>query len=454
MKGSDHVNRRIATNRQVSRKLAAQIGILVSGSAVSSIGDWVYLVALNLFVADTTHSAAAVATLWLIPYVASLLVGAFAGSITDRVNQRITMLLMDLARAVIIALIPFAPSVYIIYVAILFEKVAGIFFSRASMAYVTKLVPDSQRMRVNGVMGSLNSGALLAGPAIAGALMWIGSVHTAIWADSVSFLVSAISLTLLPNLRNTAVHRAGELDGKAIELASPSVELDRQATKWTRRYWVVLRQDWHVSVAFLRGHRLFAMVFVFYAISGILGNAANSVEVVFAQNALHLGKIGYSVMVFVAGIGLVIGMLGVTWLGKRLPVRMAIAIGNFVTNLTYLLYALSVNLETASLALIPLGIANAMSNVGVQTYIQRTLPADKMGRIFNVFEPAQSIISMACIAAMGWTSGLFGVRLMMEIVTTLGTLLALWGGLRMLAPTLRHHFDPPVTDAHEGGILS
>jgi hypothetical protein len=41
---------------------------------VSSIGEFIYLVTINVFVLDKTHSASAVAGLWVVSRVASLLI--------------------------------------------------------------------------------------------------------------------------------------------------------------------------------------------------------------------------------------------------------------------------------------------------------------------------------------------------------------------------------------------
>lgn len=411
------------------RHLLLHISIFLSGRAVSSLGDWIYIVALNLLVLKQTGSALAVALVWVVPYLAATLVSPWVGSITDRVNQRIVLIVVDVFRACTIGAIPLVHSIGFIYLMIFLTQSAGVFFGQASLPYRTRLVPEHMRKRVNGLMGTINSGTMLAGPAIAGALMLIGSPRMAIWADALSFVVSAASLTLLPSL------------GVSIRRTEAVGASEGASTESGRRRPARLLQDWKEAIQFLRTQRFFLVVYGTFAITAMFAQGANSIEVVFAQNALHLGQTGYSIMVFSAGVGVVAGSLIVSTIGSRLSTRWLAAGGLLATQVCYLLYACSIGLWTAVGTLVPLGLFNAFDQVGRQTYIQSALPVERMGRTLGALNGPINFVTLLVMIGTGAISEIVHVRIVMIALTVLSSAVALAGGSVMLRRTNRRHFE-------------
>ena len=81
--------------------------LLLSGIGISSIGGWIYLIALNLIVLDEWGSPLAVVMLYVLKPLAALITNGWAGSLIDRVNKRNLMAALDFFRAVLIAALPF-----------------------------------------------------------------------------------------------------------------------------------------------------------------------------------------------------------------------------------------------------------------------------------------------------------------------------------------------------------
>jgi len=69
--------------------------LYIAGIGVSNLGNWIYLVAINLLVLNMTGSPAAVAGLFIIRPLATLLTNSWAGSIIDRANKRTLMIMTD-----------------------------------------------------------------------------------------------------------------------------------------------------------------------------------------------------------------------------------------------------------------------------------------------------------------------------------------------------------------------
>lgn len=116
--------------------------LLISGIGISNLGNWIYLIAINISILNLTESAAAVAGLYVIRPIAILLTNTWAGSLIDRVNKRRVMITVDIIRGILIFFIPFMSSLWSIYSVLLLISIAGAFFGPSSSVYITKLVPS------------------------------------------------------------------------------------------------------------------------------------------------------------------------------------------------------------------------------------------------------------------------------------------------------------------------
>lgn len=61
--------------------------ILLSSIGISSIGDWIYFIALNLIVLNLTESALAVSGLYIVRALSTLFTNFWSGSLIDRFNK-------------------------------------------------------------------------------------------------------------------------------------------------------------------------------------------------------------------------------------------------------------------------------------------------------------------------------------------------------------------------------
>jgi MFS family permease len=382
------------TSRDITGKTRLRIPILLFGIGVSSIGDFIYLVALNIFVYNQTHSVVDVAGMWVVARVAALVVGPWAGSITDRFSHRKQLIGLELARAMLIGLLPFQTHLFGIYIVLFLLGVCSTFFGNAFLPYQTLLVPGENRKRVNAWVTMLRSGSILLGPAIAGLLLQQGQTSFALWLDAASFLVSGVTLCLLPEFHSTGPR-------------------PYSATKGPGRKWSSVKSDWQDALNFLRTNGLYTWLLCMNTGSAILGMSADSQEVVFAQDALHLGQLGYGMMVVAAGVGYVLGSLVLSVIAKKVRTQWLIAVGSFLGASGYLIYAFSYSFWWAVAGLVILGLFGSAAGVGFTTFTQHTVPITHMGRINNVLGPPQQVLSICFILLGGYLASGLGVRAFM-----------------------------------------
>jgi MFS family permease len=394
------------------------------GNGISQIGDFVYLVAINLYVLDMTHSALAVAGIWMVPLIAQSLVGSWIGSVTDRLPKRPSLISVELLRAACIFALPIVPVVAI-YPLLFVLGSASTFFGRLYFPYRTRLIPPYRRKSVNTWLSMFQSGALLLGPAVAGSMMQMGPVRYTLWVDALSFVVSALAIFLLPEMNES--------------------EYGKKEEKRNLKTWSSLRHDWLEAARFLNCNRLFLAMFIGTSVGAIFGQTADAQEVVYAEDALHLGQFGYGMMVVAAGIGYLSGAITIARWGKHVSNRWLIATGSVGVGVGYLVYALAFGFWQAVIGLILLGISGSAASVGYSTYAQHAMPVDRMGRINNLLGPPQQLITLMMMALGSVITNHYGVRILMISMTCIMIVTGLFNTSLALKQRNRSLLDSDAT---------
>ncbi|WP_232733206.1 MFS transporter [Lysinibacillus xylanilyticus] len=168
-------------------KILRKYSLLIGGLGFSNLGNWIYLVALNLYVWHLTESPAAMAGIFIVGPTARVLTSLVAGSFIDRMNKRKLMIATDIIRGFIVFCMPFMESIWLIYTLLFLANIASSFFGPSSTYYITKLVPSEDRQRFNAILGTFNSGSFLVGPALAGLLIMLFNTTVTIWFNSITY---------------------------------------------------------------------------------------------------------------------------------------------------------------------------------------------------------------------------------------------------------------------------
>ncbi len=322
------------------------------------------------------ESAVAVAGLYLLIPAAAILTSFWSGSFIDRFDKRRIMIGLDVIRAVFVAIIPLFTSLGLIYLFVFLINMASSFFHPTATTYITKLVPEKRRKRFNSLHNLMSSGAFVIGPAIAGALVFVGSPDLAIYMNALSFLLSALVLSLLPGMDD-------DVNG-----------VDRLSVR-------MIKEDWKAVIAFSRKAVYVMAVYALFEIVMVFTAALDSTEVVFTRRVLGLSESSYGILVSVAGVGFIAGSICVTLFVSILPLRYLIGTGTLMTATGYVIYALSNSFLGGSIGVFVLSFALAGANTGFITFYQNNLPIEIMGRIVSTVSVFQSIFQIVLIVAIG-----------------------------------------------------
>jgi MFS family permease len=175
---------------------------LLSTQGVSSIGDAVSFTALPLLVFALTGSGAAMGLVGALQTLPDLFFGMFAGALADRSDRKRMMLLADVGRGLLTALIPISvwlggPTLIVILIVAAPMSILRSFFLAGYTASVPAIVGRSQLARANALFEAVYSTGYIAGPAIAGLLSTLIGPGPTLAIDAVSFLLSGLGLLLV-----------------------------------------------------------------------------------------------------------------------------------------------------------------------------------------------------------------------------------------------------------------
>lgn len=384
--------------------------LLILGIGISYLGNWIYLIALNLSILELTGSAAAVAGLYIIRPIAILLTNTWAGSVIDRVNKRRLMIMIDLVRGLLVFCIPFIGSLLIIYALLLLINIFGAFFGPSSTVYIAKLVPQENRKRFNSIMSMTNSGAFLLGPAIAGVLIMYFGTELCMMINAVTFLVCAFFIFLLPNVEE-GQHRNRERVG-----------------------WQLLINDWRTVTTYVMKAKFFMIVYALFQTAMLIGFALDSQEVTFIKQILQLSDWEYGVIVSITGVGALAGAFVSAVIAKKVPLKWYLGAGMFLTSVGYAWFYSSNSFITATAAFVFLGFFMAFANAGYATFFQNNVPVSIMGRFGSMADMLQGIVQIGFTLILGFLAEWFSLQLVCLIFSVVGACFALALLITVLLP--------------------
>jgi MFS family permease len=394
--------RRVLSNSALTRLLA--------GEFVSSIGDWLYLVALLVVVYQRSDSAAllgVVGAARVLPYV---LLSVPAGMVVDRFDRRTILLMTDLARGAtmvgLAVLVAVEASLAAIIALTLLSATFSTFFGPAIAAFLPSLARDESELGpANSAWASLDNLGFVIGPALAGLLIAVGGLTVAFLLNAISFAVVAVVLWRLPSagaLASAAQQAAASED--ETPPAKPSVEL-----------WPKLREL----------ARPLTGLAVINTVGGFVFGGLGVLTVVIAVDVLQQGDAATGYLNAAVGVGGLIGAVGSGVLVLRRRLGPPLVAGGLVLALGLVFLGWSGSLLPALLAMAVASAGDLVMEVVATTLFQRSVPDEIRGRAYGM---------MHTLTVSAYAAGSLLMPIMAGLTSTLVVLAG--AGIAMAAAVL------------------
>nr|WP_329618173.1 MFS transporter [Streptomyces brevispora] len=174
---------------------------LVAGYAISSYGTFLNMVALNLFVYETTGRALAMGLFMAVRLASGFAAGLTAGGLLARFTAKSVMLWTNIAQASAMVLLVLAPdglrTASLVAVSVVVGS-CGTLFMVSLRSSIPDMVGEDRRSWANSLSITGRSLAMVAGFASAGVVVSLVGYTAAFVVDTATFAVCAVTVALLP----------------------------------------------------------------------------------------------------------------------------------------------------------------------------------------------------------------------------------------------------------------
>ncbi|MCE7988566.1 MAG: MFS transporter [Caldilinea sp. CFX5] len=174
-------------------------GLLWFGGLISITGDWVVITVLPYFLYDQTGSTLVAGSLNLAYSIPALLFGSVAGVFADRWHRQRTMMVVSFLQAAFILLLVVraATALWLIFAVVTMQSTLSQFFTTAENALLPNLVGKEQLVTANALNALNDNLGRIIGPVIGGLVFAAFSLHGAVIADSMTFLLAGLLIGLM-----------------------------------------------------------------------------------------------------------------------------------------------------------------------------------------------------------------------------------------------------------------
>lgn len=404
--------RRLLRNRALKR--------LLFGEFVSSIGDWLYLVAILVAIYQETRSEVLLGIVGAARIIPYMILSIPAGIVADRYDRRRILLLTNVARGLIMLVlgalvVTGAPAVLLVPLMVLGTCFA-VFFGPAMTAFFPTLVEESDLAPANTAYATLDNAALIIGPAIAGVLLASGGLAVAFFLNALSFAVVAVVMWRLPNVHGSP--NRNETAG-----ASPT-ETPESSSGEPSTPGKVLPAPGNTGSSGVRFRDIAPRLvgpLVGDTISSVVGGGLGVLTVVLAVELYGSGEEGTGYLNAAIGVG---GFLGSVLLGIVALRRLAypLVAGSVVGAAALAVVAFAPTLGIAMVGMAVAAVGLLVAGVAETTLIQRVIPREALGRVDGVLETFSTIAFAAGSLLLPLAAGVIGIQ---TVIVLAGITLAL-----------------------------
>jgi MFS family permease len=385
--------------------------------AQSALGNGAAYIALLVVAYDRYESAWAISLVLLADLVPAMLFGPVFGAAADRWSRRKCLIVSDVIRGAAFLGIALVDSfTATVGLALLAGAGTGL-FNPASMAAVPSLVKPERLPAATALYGAITDLGFIMGPALAALLLLFGGPEVILYANAVTFALSAIVLT---RLRFGA---APTVD----DASAPRPGLLREA------------RDGLAAIAGMAGIRA---VIVASGAMLLFAGLFNVAELQYATEELDIGDAGFGALTAIYGLGFVGGSLSGSRGGEAAVLKRRFLGGLALVGAGFIACGIAPDFAVAIPAFALAGVGNGLLLVYERLLIQTTVDDTVMARAFGVRDALSGWAFAAAFLAAGALIEVWGVRTVLIVAGT-GSLLV-WG---VSTIALRHAWEPEAADA-------
>lgn len=363
---------------------------LMSAQAISSIGDWLSIVAIITLVGlKWDASPLEVSFVFLCLAVPMALFGPVAGMVADRFSRKTLMIVSDLVRAALILILTIVTSLWMVYATLLTIGIFSAVFIPAKNGKLKEVVPEEDMKGAMSITSMIDSSTKILGPLVSGLLVTVFGAQQVFIIDSATFLVSAVILLFVPN---------------ALPLETTEEEKEKTSFK----------KEFALGFSFLKSNRFMMTGLILVGLSLLILQSADSQLIVLIRELTQVSPDLFGYLVTGSGLGMFLAgfLLAKKTDYKAYPLMLLGVCGigasfGIMGMLTF--YDLNYSILWGPGLGFTAGFSASLIFVPFQATVQVNTPVHMTGRVFGVINSVMTTATIIGPLVGGWIATMIGV---------------------------------------------
>ena len=364
--------------------------IIVIGQIISLFGNAIQRFSMSLYLLHFTGSTAAFANILAISTIPYILFAPIAGKLSDSINRKKIMVYLDLFCSILIggyAVILFRGQDHEIIVTIVMFilSICYTLYGPAVVSSIPQIVDEDNLTSANGIINQVGSIVNFVGPILGGVLYGLVGIKAVVLINAVSFLASAIMELFLeiPDVVTTNDKEEDKL------ISFPFVKKSFLDMKDS---FIYLKNEKKVVLGIIASYG-FCNIFIVPILSIIAPYFINIL--------LGLPSQIYGIVEGICVLGLILGGFWISVKPKMFsmknlhytyyPMFIAVVLMSILGFIKMNNYAMAVFFALCGMGIM---LSLSLSNVLTLTFIQKSVPANILGRV-SAFSTAVATITVA-----------------------------------------------------------
>lgn len=334
--------------------------LLALGGFISTIGDYLYNIAITVALYSVTNSIGSVALMWLSRGALRIPIQYLSGIIADKYNRKIMIVVTNFLSVLIAFLFIYVDSnrVWLAYIlAFLLQSLDDIDVN-CEIAILPELVKKEELSYANASFSFISTVCIFLSPALSGIIYKV-------WGSDILFQINAISFLIAGSLFAFIMYdrrQCNESNSKH-SMHKGSIEILGIMSK-------------NIGIR---------TVFIIMSVGAILGRFYETYKVAIADILLNINAEGIIYFDYALAIGGLLVPVCVKVLSKYNE-RMMLIISSILINIGFLIFGYSTYFLVSFTVLIVLGILFSIQGMYSRTIIQKNIPQEYLGRAFSFYK--------------------------------------------------------------------
>lgn len=354
--------------------------LLLSGSLISSFGDYLYEIAITLLLYDLTKSIDTIAYMWISKGAFRILILYWGGIITDHYNRKHIITLINYISAPIALMFIFTnwDTLWVAYLGIFLLQSLNDIDNCSESAILPELVSKDDIAKANTIFSFTNHTLMLISLALSGLIYKLAGAKILFTLNASSFLAAGIFFQFIyyiPNCK-AAVAKMKILDTSVFKLLKESM--------------------------------LVLMIIVSSIPIAIVGRIYDVTNIIIADSKLNVTSAGIIYFRYAIAIGGFLTPILLKLKSGSTPNRYAAS--SIALVLCIAVFALSKQLWLTLLILAAFGFSGSLQGIYFRSLLQENTNTDYLGRVFSFYRIVMTAVSLATVALIPAANKLYKIE--------------------------------------------